>query len=68
LNDFKSILQSRTVWSCLLVLASLGLEKFGYTFTAADQADLVNYIAGAGETIGAVLAIVYRVKATKAIV
>lgn len=68
MDDVKSFLQSRTVWSGILVLASIVLQKYGYTFTDADQASLIDGISKAGETLGAFGTIYFRVKATKAIV
>ena len=67
MDDVKSFLQSRTVWSGILVLASIVLQKYGYTFTDADQTGIVDAVSKVGETLGALGTIYFRVKATKAI-
>lgn len=66
-EDFKSVFQSKTVWSCLFVLAAMGLHALGFTFNDADQAALSDAVLKGVEVVGTIAAIIFRVKATKVI-
>lgn len=79
--DFKSVLQSKTIWGSLIVLASWGLAAAGYAVSESDQKTLVDIVTGVASSdtgiaaiamalanaAGALLAIYGRVKATKRI-
>lgn len=67
MDDTKSWLASRTIWGALLAIIAPLLGRYGYHIDAALQADVVTLILtliGAG---GGVIAIIGRIKATKAI-
>jgi hypothetical protein len=65
--ETKSLLASRTVWGGLIAILAAVLGGFGYTIAAADQAQLVEWIATAGGIAGGILAVVGRVRASKRI-
>ena len=59
MNDFKSWLESKTIWMALVALAPLVSEKLGFDFGATLNDVL---------TIVGVLGVIwFRIKATKAI-
>jgi len=66
-DDFKGILQSRTVWSGLAALIGVLMSAFGYTVTDADQTQIVEAVGNVVSVLGSLGAIYYRVKATKVI-
>ncbi|QUN28691.1 hypothetical protein KB879_01580 [Cupriavidus sp. KK10] len=61
MEDTKSILASKTFWGAAIVLVSTGLQLAGIT-------DASGYANDAASILGAVLSIVGRVTASKAIV
>ena len=67
MDDFKGILQSRTVWAALAALVGIVMSAFGYTVTDADQTQLVEAVGNVLSVLGSLGAIYYRVKATKVI-
>ena len=67
MDDWKSWLASRTVWSAILALVGIGMGLFGYTISAQDQAEMLNTLSPIITTIGTIATIYYRVKATKKI-
>lgn len=81
MSDFKTMLQSKTVWGGIIILLSWGVAAGGYVVSEADQKTLVDIAAGIASTehgaaaiamavanaAGAVLAIYGRIKATKLI-
>lgn len=65
--DVKSIFASKTVWGGIIALAASAGGIWGYSVSAADQAQLVELIAGVGSAIGGAIAIYGRIVATKKI-
>ena len=68
MEGVKNILESKTVWACLLSIGAMGLQKYGYSFSAEDQSAVANHILDAVQVGCDVLAVYYRVVATKALV
>ncbi len=67
MTDFKSFLQSKTIWGALIGLVALLLELLGYKISPVDQgliAEKANEIIALGGTL---LAIYGRIVATKQI-
>ena len=67
MNEYKSLLASRTVWGGIIALAAGIAGIFGYTISPAEQVHIVEAVSGVGATVGGVVAIYWRVKATKSI-
>ena len=67
MDDFKSIFASGTFYAGLLAIAAGILGFFGWTLTADDQQTLIDLAVGIGASVGGVLAIWGRVKASKQI-
>lgn len=67
LTDYKSVFASKGVWGGLIAVAAGLLAVLGYSISPADQALLVNLVAGVVSTIGGILAIIGRIRATKRI-
>ena len=65
--DVKSFFASKTIWGGLIALVASAAAIWGYSITAADQAQIVELITGIGGSIGSVLAIYGRIVATKKI-
>lgn len=66
MNDYKGILQSMTFWGNIVSLLAMFQPKvfaiFGLSADATGQLTLVNYIVA---TIGQVISIIGRLRATK---
>ena len=58
MNGFKGILQSKTVWGGIIVLASWGLATAGYVISESDQKTLVEIVAGIASSEGGVTAVI----------
>ena len=67
LNDAKTFLQSRTVWSALIGIGASFLQAHGHLISNADQASLVNDALTLVQYGGFVGAILFRVLATKTV-
>ena len=67
MEDFKSILASKTVWGAIIAIGAGIAGIFGYSIGAEDQANLVEIGFAAASTVGGVIAIFGRVKASKKI-
>ena len=67
MNDFKNIFASKTFWGG--AIAALGgiMGLFGYTLLPGDQALLVDGGAAIAASLGGVIAIWGRVRASKRI-
>ena len=63
--DTKSLFKTKTFWGGLLALGAGVLGIFGYTLTPDAQNALMEAGVGIASTLGGVLAIYGRVKATK---
>lgn len=66
-DDYKALLQSKTVWSNLIGLVALLLAMFGYNITPEDQIALTSHVLEFIVLATQVLSIHYRIKATKKI-
>lgn len=64
----KPALQSTGVWGGIIAVLAGVAGLFGYSISEADQATLTQVIASAGATLGGVIAIWGRIRATKKIV
>lgn len=58
---------SKTIWGAVVVLLSVMASHFGLTLTDSDSDSLVNALSAVGETVGSILVIWGRVRATKQI-
>jgi hypothetical protein len=67
MDEVKSIFLSRTFWGALASVAAGLLALFGYELGAADREGLVEAVSGLGATLGGLVAIWGRVKASKRI-
>jgi hypothetical protein len=67
MNDYKSLLASKTVWGGFLALFAGFAGIFGYSISPADQVQAVDAVASVASSIGGIVAIYGRVKATKVI-
>ena len=67
MDDFKSIFASKTFWGGLIAIIAGVLSFFGYQLLPADQAALVDGGAALAASLGGVIAIWGRVKASKII-
>ena len=67
MDDFKSLLASKTFWGGVIALLAGILGLFGYTLAPDDQAALVETVAAVAASIGGVIAIIGRIKASKKI-
>lgn len=60
-------LTSRTVWAGIVGLVAIGASAAGYTILPEDVAGLVDNAGKIAAGVATVLAIVYRILATKAL-
>lgn len=67
MDDYKALLQSKTVWSGILTFAASILAIFGYTIAPEQIAELTNFALTFVTAVTGLLTIFYRVKATKKI-
>ena len=67
MDDFKELWKSKTFWGGLIALLAGILGIFGYTLLPEDQAALVDGGTAIAASIGGVIAIWGRVKASKKI-
>ncbi len=67
MNGSKAWFASSTVWGGLVAIGAAVLGAFGYTLGLADQAQIAGIVATLGGIAGGVVAIVGRVRASKAI-
>lgn len=67
MDDFKSLFASKTFWGGFIAIIAGVLGFFGYQLLPADQAALVDGGAALAASLGGVIAIWGRVKASKII-
>ena len=67
MDDFKSLLASKTFWGGVIAVIAGILGFFGWTLSADDQQALIDLGVGIAASIGGVIAIIGRVKASKII-
>ncbi len=65
MDNYKSILASKTVWGGVLALAAGAAGIFGYAVSTADVTAITDIVTSVGAAIGGLIAIVGRIKATK---
>ena len=68
MDDVKGVFSSKAVWGAIVTIAAGALGLGHYSIVAADQADLVDLLAGAASIVGGIVAIVGRIVASKKIV
>ena len=64
MTDTKAWWQSRAIWSAIVAVLAGGASIWGYSVSAADQAQIVELVTGILAAIGGVGALVGRVMAT----
>ena len=67
MDDFKSLFASRTFWGGALAVVAGILGFFGYQIGGPDQAALIEAGSAIAASVGGVIAIWGRVKASKII-
>ena len=67
MDDFKSIFISKTFWGGAIAVIAGVLGFFGYQIGGADQGALIEQGATIAASIGGLIAIIGRVKASKLI-
>lgn len=71
MEEYKSLLGSKTVWGVIVMALGLVLGRLGFSLDAETQAQLVNDFVGMVPTVtqvvGAFIAIYGRIVATKKI-
>ena len=67
MDDFKSLLASKTFWGGVIAVIAGILGFFGWTLSADDQQALIDLGVGIAASIGGIVAIWGRVKASKKI-
>lgn len=67
MDDFKSLLASKTFWGGFIAVLAGVLGFFGYQILPEDQAALVDAGAAVAASVGGVIAIWGRIKASKKI-
>lgn len=67
MNDWKSIFASKTFWGGFVALLGGALGFLGWTLTADDQQALIDLGVGIAASVGGVVAIYGRIKASKKI-
>lgn len=61
MNQWKSYLQSRTIWASLIGLAALVLDALGFNgFSAEQQSQLVDALLKTVESGGFIAAVLFR--------
>ena len=63
MNEVKGLLQSKTVWGCVVSILCIVFMQFGIEFDESSKAELVNQLATLGGVIASVFAIYGRLKA-----
>ena len=67
MDDFKSLFASKTFWGGVIAVLAGVLGFFGYELGGADQGALITMCADVVASVGGVIAIWGRVKASKLI-
>jgi hypothetical protein len=67
MEEFKSLIQSKTFWGAVVALVGSGLTLGKYTLSPADAAQAVDLISGVVGAVGGLVAIYGRVVASKKI-
>ncbi|WP_430735157.1 hypothetical protein [Halodesulfovibrio aestuarii] len=63
MDEIKGLLQSKTVWGCLVTILCLVLMQFGIEVDDGTKGELINQLVTLGGVIASVFAIYGRVKA-----
>lgn len=66
-TETKSIFASKTFWGAAIAATGAGINLFGYVVTPQDQALFVESISTIATAGGSILAVIGRIKASKAI-
>ena len=67
MDDFKGLLASKTFWGGLIAVLAGILSFFGYEIAGPDQAQIVEIGAAIAASVGGIIAIFGRIKASKKI-
>ena len=67
MDDFKSLFASRTFWGGVIAVLAGVLGFFGYELGGPDQAALIEAGSAIAASVGGVIAIIGRIKASKKI-
>ena len=65
MDEVKGLLQSKTVWGCVVTILSIVLMQFGIEVDEGSKVELVNQFVALGGVLASVFAIYGRVKADK---
>lgn len=63
MNEVKGLLQSKTVWGCVVTILCMVLMQFGIEVDEGSKAELVNALVTLGGVFGSLFAIYGRCKA-----
>lgn len=64
MEDFKTWYQSRTIWGALIAIGASLAHAGGYSLTAADQGQIADAAVSLAGTMGGLMAIWGRIRAT----
>ena len=67
MDDFKSLFASKTFWGGVIAVLAGVLGFFGYELGGPDQAALIEAGSAIAASVGGVIAIIGRIKASKII-
>ena len=65
--DVKSLMSSKTAWGAIIAILAGVAGIFGYSIASPDQVEIVNIASSIASSLGGLIAIYGRVKATKKI-
>jgi hypothetical protein len=66
-KDYKGLLASKTVWGAAIAVIASVASLFGYSLTDGDQQAIIEIVSTLAASLGGLLAIYGRVKASKKI-
>lgn len=64
MEDIKTWYQSRTIWGAIIAISASLAHAGGYSISTADQAQLADAVLSLAGTVGGLVAIWGRMKAT----
>lgn len=65
MDEVKCVLQSKTVWGCIVTIACLILMRFGIEVDEGSKTEFINQLATLGGVLASIFAIYGRIKAEK---
>jgi hypothetical protein len=67
MDEFKTLVASKTFWGAIVALGGSALSMGHYTVSTADAASAIDLLASLASGVGALIAIYGRVAASKKI-